>query len=287
MAVTAVRSCWVLAKGVRTHYTQCGDAGPAVVLCHGAGPGGSGHAGFRRMIPALAEHFQVYAPDQLSFGQTDARPHAWPVRGYQSLVDHVADFLEALCLDEVMLAGNSQGAYVAAKVALDHPEKVKKLFLIGSGTISAAMGTPMPATAGTGALRGFDGTAAGMRAFLSTVVLDQSTITDDLVAERMANVSRPGVAEARKAFADGRARMERDPNLFQAFDLRGRLPALTIPARFIWGKQDGYAVPELGIQLEKQLPNIPFTWIDHAGHQVQTDQPDLVNRMVAEFFLEP
>lgn len=286
MAVTAVRSCWVLAKGVRTHYTQCGDSGPAVVLCHGAGPGGSGHAGFRKMIPALAEHFQVYAPDQLSFGLTDARPHAWPVQAYQSLVDHVADFIDALCLDEVMLAGNSQGAYVAVKYALDHPERVKKLFLIGSGTISAAMGTPMPATAGTGALATFDGTAAGMRAFLSTVVLDQGTITDELVAERLANVSRPGVAEARKAFSQARARMEKDPNLFQRFDLRGRLPQLTIPTRFIWGRQDSYAVPALGEKLEQQLPNIPFTWIDNAGHQVQTDQPDLVNQMVRDFFLE-
>jgi len=285
MAVTSVRSRWVLANGVRTHYVQCGDAGPAVVLCHGAGPGGSGNAGFRMMIPALAEHFQVYAPDQLSFGQTDARPHAWPVKGYQSLVDHVADFIDALCLDEVLLAGNSQGAYVAVKYALDHPERVKKLFLIGSGTISSAMGTPMPPSPGTGALATFDGSAQGMRRFLETVVLDKSTITDALIAERLANVNRPGVAEARKAFATARAQMEKDPNLFQRFDLRGRLPQMTIPTRFIWGKLDTYAPPELGKKLEALLPNIPFTYIDNAGHQCQTDQPALVNRMVAEFFL--
>ena len=285
MAVTPVRSCWVLANGVRTHYVQCGDSGPAVVLCHGAGPGGSGNAGFRKMIPALGEHFQVYAPDQLSFGLTEVSPHAWPVQAYQSLVDHVADFIDALCLDEVMLAGNSQGAYVAVKYALDHPERVKKLFLIGSGTISNAMGTPMPPSVGMGALAGFDGTEQGMRRFLETVVVDKSSITDALVLERLANVNRPGVAEARKAFSTARARMEKDPNLFQRFDLRGRLPQMTIPTRFIWGKLDTYAPVELGKNLEKQLPNIPFTYIDGAGHQCQTDQPEVVNSMVKAFFL--
>lgn len=78
-----------------------------------------GAAGWRFMLPALAEAgYRAYAPDQLSMGFTDTRPHAWPVNGHQSLVDHVHDFIEALCLDEVYLVGNSQGAYVAANMLL-------------------------------------------------------------------------------------------------------------------------------------------------------------------------
>ncbi len=65
---------WVLANGVRTHYSWAGTEGPAVVLCHGGGPGSSGGAGWRFMLPALAEAgFRVYAPDQISMGWTDAR----------------------------------------------------------------------------------------------------------------------------------------------------------------------------------------------------------------------
>jgi 2-hydroxy-6-oxonona-2,4-dienedioate hydrolase len=284
MTDTKMRSSWVLANGVRTHFTESGDSGPAVVLCHGAGPGSSGKAGFRFMIPALGEHFRVYAPDQLSFGLTDTRPHAWPVNGHQSLVDHVADFIDALCLDEVMLVGNSQGAYVATRYALDHPEKVKKLFLIGSGTISAAMGTPMPPTEGLKLLGAFDGTEAFMRKFLETIIIDKSTITDELVAERTAHANRPGAAEARKAFDQGRDRTMKDPNLFQRFDMRGRLPQMTIPTHFIWGEDDVFAPAALGRNLEKLLPNISFSFIKDAGHQAHTDKPDLVNRMVIDFF---
>jgi 2-hydroxy-6-oxonona-2,4-dienedioate hydrolase len=278
-----IRSSWVLANGVRTHYSESGDSGPAVVLCHGGGPGSSGYAGWRLMLPALGEHFRVYAVDQLSYGQTDARPHAWPVNGHQSLVDHVADFIDALCLDEVMLVGNSQGAYVAVKYALDHPEKVKKLFLIASGTISRAMGAPMPDSEGRRAMAAFDGSAKAMRRFLEAVVVDKTTITDELVNDRVAAAKRPGVAESSKAFEEATARLK-DPNWMQRYDLRGRLPQMTIPTKFVWGKLDSFAPMDLGQKLEKQLPNIEFSYVDGAGHQVQTDQPELVNRMVIDFF---
>lgn len=284
MAQPKIRSSWVLANGVRTHYSEAGDAGPAVVLCHGGGPGSSGKAGWRFMLPALAEAgFRAYAIDQLSFGLTDARPHAWPVNGHQSLVDHVADFVDALCLDEVMLAGNSQGAYVAVKYALDHPEKARKVFMIGSGTISAAMGLPMPETEGVRVMNAFDGTPRAMRAFLELVTVDKNTVTDELVAERVAAANRPGVAQAVKAFNEGRARMAKDPNWRQRFDLSSRLPQMTIPAKFIWGQLDTFVPVELGHKLEKLLPNIPFTYVEGAGHQSQTDKPEMVNRMVIDF----
>ena len=78
--------------------------------------------------------------------------------------------------------------------------------------------------------------------------------------------------------------MLKDPNLFQRFEVSSRLPRLTIPTRFVWGNQDTRAPLDLARGLEKLLPNIPFEYIDQAGHQVQTDQPALVNKMVLDFF---
>lgn len=284
MANATIRSNWILANGVRTHYSECGDSGPAVVLLHGGGPGSSGWAGWRFMLPALAEAgFRAYAIDQLSFGLTDARPNAWPVNGLQSLVDHVADVIDALCLDEVLLAGNSQGAYVAVKYALDHPDKARKVFMIGSATVGAAMGIPMPQTEGLRLLNAYDGTPRAMRAFLEAVTLDKSTVTDELVNDRVAAANRPGVAESVKAFQAGRARVAADANWRQRFELKSRLPQMTMPAMFIWGAQDDFVPVEIGKALEKLLPNIPFTFVEGAGHQSQTDKPDVVNKMVIDF----
>jgi 2-hydroxy-6-oxonona-2,4-dienedioate hydrolase len=284
LTALTVRSEWVLVNGIRTHYAQAGDSGPAVVLCHGGGPGSSGGGAFRLLIPVLAKHFRVYAPDQLAYGLTDTRPHAWPVKAHESLVEHIAGFIDALCLDEVMMLGQSQGAYVAAKYALDHPEQVKKLFLVASGTISNAMKLPMPITDALRTLNAFDGTAPAMRAFLEGIISNKESITDELVQSRLSMATRPGAAESRDAFEKARQRMNADPNLFQRFDLRGRLPYLTIPTKFIWGNQDTFAPVSLGHELEKVLPNISFTYIDNSGHQVQTDQPDIVSRIVIEHF---
>jgi 2-hydroxy-6-oxonona-2,4-dienedioate hydrolase len=280
----ATRSNWVLVNGIRTHYTEAGSEGPAVVLCHGGGPGSSGGGAFRMMIPTLAQHFRVYALDQLSYGETDTRPHAWPTKGHQSLVDHVAGFIDALCLDQVMLLGQSQGAYVAAKYAVDNPERVKSLFLIASGTISNAMKIEMPMSDALKALNAYDGTPEKMRSFLEGLLLDKASITDELVQARVQLANRPGAAEARKAFEDGRRRVTADPGLFQRFDLRARLPLLRVPTLFVWGNQDYFAPADLGRKLEQQLPNIRFRFIDQAGHQAQNDQPELMNQLVVEHF---
>lgn len=277
---------WVLANGVRTHYAWAGTEGPAVVLIHGGGPGASGAAGWRFMLPALAEAgFRAYAPDQLSMGMTDARPHAWPVRAHQSLVDHVRDFIEALCLEDVGLVGNSQGAYVSVKYALDNPHRVSKLFLIGSGTISQAMDVSRPGdqNPAVAALRDYDYSIEAMRHFLGAIVNDPSKLSDELVQSRHEAANRPGIRESRQAFEEAVRRRGADPKLKQQFMLLDSLPKLAIPAKFVWGKEDKFAPVEMGYQLEKLLPNIPFSYIEAAGHQCQTDQPELVNRLVVEF----
>jgi pimeloyl-ACP methyl ester carboxylesterase len=281
-----VHDGWVLARGVRTHYAWAGTSGPPVVLLHGGGPGSSGAAGWSLMLGPLAEAgFRVLAPDQLSMGMTDARPHAWPVLGHQSLVNHVADFLDALCLDDVMLVGNSQGAYVAAKLAMDRPELVSKLFLIGSGTISEAMGISRAGmNAGMQALLDYDYTEEGMRRFLQAIVNRPSQVSEALIQARHAAANLPGIRESKKAFDEAVKRRRQDPALSQQFSMKETLPKLTTPALFVWGEEDRFAPATMGREVEQLLPNIPFQFIAGAGHQVQTDQPELVNQLVINWF---
>ncbi|MBP3973066.1 alpha/beta fold hydrolase [Pseudoxanthomonas spadix] len=278
---------WVLANGVRTHYSWAGTEGPVVILCHGGGPGSSGEAGWRFMLPALAKAgFRVFAPDQISMGLTDARPHAWPVLGHQSLVDHVRDFIDALCLDDVHMVGNSQGAYVAAKYAIDHPEKVRKCFFIGSATIAMSMGLPRPDggnNAAFQALVSYDFTEEAMRRFLVAIISDPSKVSDNLVRSRHEAANRPGIRESLQAFHAYQERMRNDPKLWDRFSLIDSLPKLKVPSKFIWGVDDSFAPVQMGHELEKLLPNIPFEYIAGAGHQCQTDQPELVNNMVIDF----
>src|SRR5712692_3791467 len=283
MSSGPLRSRFVIAGRILTHYVEAGDNGPPVVLCHGGGAGSSGEAGFGRIMPALGQHFQVYAPDSVGgYGLTD--PYFKATEGVQNRVDQVAAFIDTLCLDQVCLAGNSQGAYVVAKYALEHPDRVKKLFLIASATISGAMGIKAPDSEGMRVLRAYDGSKEAMRRLLESIVWDKSQITDELVNLRNDAANRPGAPQSREAFEEGQKRLTQDPNMRLKFDLTHTLPKLQLPTMFIWGANDNFAPPELGQQLEKVLPNIPFTYIANAGHQVQNDQSEQVSQLMVDFF---
>ena len=91
--MTDFRSRNVMTGRFRTHYTECGGNGPALVLCHGGGPGSSGEAGFGQLMPTLAVKFQVYALDSVGgFGETD--PYYPASEGVQSRVDQLEAFMD-------------------------------------------------------------------------------------------------------------------------------------------------------------------------------------------------
>lgn len=282
MSESPLRSRYVMAGRVRTHYSEAGHNGPPVVLCHGGGAGSSGEAGFGRIMPALGEKLQVYALDGVGgYGDTD--PYFPTPEGMQNRVDQLEDFIDALCLEGICLGGNSQGAWVAAKYAIEHPDRVRKLLLVASATIARAVGIQPPETEGMRALRSYDGTRESMRRVLEALIWDKGLITDQLVDLRNAAANRPGAPEARRRFEEGSARLTQDPNLRLKFEMKHTLPRLTIPTTFLWGENDNFAPADLGRQLEKVLPSVPFKYIPRAGHQAQNDQPAVFSQLVIDF----
>ena len=282
MSESPLRSRNVMAGRIRTAYTEAGNNGPAVVLCHGGGPGSSGEAGFGQLMPTLGTKNQVYALDSVGgFGDTD--PYYPASEGVQSRVDQLEAFMDTLCIEKAAVGGNSQGAWVAAKYALEHPDRVEKLVLIASNTISGSMGMEIPMTEGMKAIRAYNGTEESMRALLQTIVWNKNLITDELVKLRNDCANRPGAEQARKTFQEGQQRLTKDPNLRLKYDMRNTLPKLTIPTICIWGENDGFAPVELGRQLEKMLPNVKFHYVAKAGHQVQNDQPQIVSKLIIDF----
>jgi pimeloyl-ACP methyl ester carboxylesterase len=278
-----VISNWVKVNGVRTHYVEAGRGDP-VILVHGAGPGAFGWAGWRQTIPALAKHFHVMAIDTLGFGYTDKPTDI--VYSDQASVDHLAGFIDALCLDKVNLCGNSRGAYMAAKYTLDHPERVTRLLMISSGSIASAMGLDRTGSqkAGMRRLQGYDGTAASMRGFVEIIVHDHSKITDELIDARVKMAALPGHDYVQKSQKEYRERMKDDPNERQLFDIRHRLPMLTIPQYMVWGAKDSFAPPAFADQLREMLPNVTFEMLENSGHQAQNDESDRFNEIALSFF---
>jgi pimeloyl-ACP methyl ester carboxylesterase len=221
------QSLFVNANGVKTRFIVAGQGRP-VVLVHGGGPGSSGEYGWWRNIPVLAQHFQVFALDRIGFGLTDTPQDEL---GDPVLARHLADFIDAVCLKEVYMIGNSMGAYGVARYALDFPDRVKKMVLVASGSIGAAMGLEHKPSEGMRAMRRFDSepTRENMRAVLEGLVSNKAGITDELIEGRFKLASQPGAMRSQKLQQNYRQRLQNDPNLRQQYSMLHRLPELTIP----------------------------------------------------------
>ncbi len=124
-------SVWV--KGYRIHYVVQGPAdGPAVVLVHGLG----GRAeDWRDLSPYFAKAgVRVYMPDLPGFGRSDK-----PAEFSYSVQDQAAmvvGFLDAMGLKQVDLGGWSMGGWIVQRVAINHPERVRRLILIDSAGLN-------------------------------------------------------------------------------------------------------------------------------------------------------
>lgn len=278
-----VLSNYVNVNGIRTHFVEAGQGEP-LIMVHGAGPGAFGWAGWRQTIPALAKHYHCYAIDTLGFGLTDKPSNI--IYSDQASVDHLAGFIDALCLDQVNLLGNSRGAYMTAKYTCDHPDRVKRLLMISSGSIAMAMGIERQEKQKEGLkqLQGYDGTPEAMRKFMQKIVHDHSKITDELIAVRVKMAALPGhdfVQKSQKIYRDSLAT---NPNERQRFELTHRLPQLTIPMHMVWGAKDSFAPPEFADKLRALLPNVSFDMLPNSGHQAQNDESDKFNEIALSFF---
>lgn len=284
MATPGIRSEWVtLANGAKAHYAAAGESGPPIILLHGGIQGSSGAAGWRLMMPFLAENgFRVYAPDRPAFGLSDTREAFWPKRGWMSWVQFVDDFANALNLDSFHLAGNSQGAQTAAYYTVYHPERVRSLAMIASGGLNAALGID-PADLKKGiSTSPFTGTPESMGAMLTAIIHRKESLSDDLLEmrTRAANNHSEAYAAANRWNREAAA----DPNRSHMIDLRGKLDKITIPAIYLYGMQDVLGPVENAYLQEDRLPNVQFFYPDDCGHQGQTDQPDMHNQAFLEFF---
>lgn len=279
-----VRSRWVMANGVKTHYSECGDEGKTLVALHGGGAGSSGESGMGLVLPLLGRDFRIYAPDSIGgFGLTD--PAAPTPYGLISRAEHTGDFADALGLEKFSILGNSQGAWAGAYYAALHPDRVEKLVIVSSLTIAMAMGIKQEPNAAMRALIGYNGTREGMKGLLEALIIDKSRITNELVDARQSAATRPGAYEAFQRMAKGIEYVRNDPVLSLQTRWMELLPALTrrIPTLLVWGTADTFAVPETGAALAKMLPDARIEWVEGAGHQVQTDAPDQSAEIIREF----
>ncbi|NMO01481.1 alpha/beta fold hydrolase [Gordonia sp. TBRC 11910] len=261
--------------------TEAGEGAP-VVLLHGGGPGATGASNYSRNIDALATKFRVIVPDMPGYGRSSKDIDQSDPFG--DLAMFVRGLLDELDVERAHLVGNSYGGAAALRLAMDRPDRVGKLILMGPGGIGTTRALP---TKGLNSLLGYYGGDGPTKQKLSEfireyLVYDASAIDDELIELRYQASIQPDVV------ANPPLRRPSGPTALRTvlrMDLTRdrRLASVQAPTLVIWGADDQVNRPAGGPTLAKTMPNCDLYVAARTGHWVQWERADLFNDLASTF----
>ncbi len=260
----------VSAGGIAVNYHDYGTGEP-VVFIHGSGPGVTAWANWRLVLPKIAATRRALAPDMMGFGYTE-RPagikYGMDVWGRQ-----LVDFLDALKLDKVDLVGNSFGGALALWMAIRHPDRVRKLVLMGS------MGTEFKITAGLDNVWGYQPSQDAMRTAINSFVCDKTIVTEDLVKMRYDASIRPGYQESFGSMFPA----PRQNSVDAMASKYGDIAAIRHETLILHGREDQVIPTETSDTLFSLIPNAQLHLFGKCGHWTQIEQNGRFLAMVESF----
>ena len=264
----------ITAAGIRTNYHDSGGAGAPVLLIHGSGPGVSAWANWRLVMPALAQQARVIAPDMVGFGYTE-RPQGF-VYSMDAWVRQAVGLLDALGIERTDLVGNSFGGGLSLALAIAHPERVRRLVLMGSAGVS------FPLTEGLDAVWGYTPSVENMRAIMDYFAFDQGLMSDDLARLRFEASIRPGFQESFAAMFPAPRQRWIEALASAEADIR----ALPHQALVIHGREDRVIPLATSLTLSSWIQRSQLHVYGQCGHWTQIEHAARFARLVGDFLTE-
>jgi pimeloyl-ACP methyl ester carboxylesterase len=273
MTPWALREAVQLSRG-RIAYDVLGS-GPPVVLVHGT-PTSSFL--WRRVAPALAEHFRVHVFDMLGFGASERHEDQ-----EVSIAVHAAVLAELVAhwgLEAPALVGHDIGGATVLRAHLLEGVAVSRLALVDAVVLRPWI-TP---------------TTQHIRAHLEAYATMPNHIWSQVTAAHLRRAVRREMSE--EAFAGhfgqwagprGQALWLRNLRQFDeahtaAFE--DRLGAISVPTLVLWGAGDEWLDPAVGEEIERRIPGARRVLIPDAGHFAMEDRPEEVTLALRDFLAE-
>jgi pimeloyl-ACP methyl ester carboxylesterase len=269
----AATSRYAQAGPLRVHYNEAG-AGHPVIFTEGQGPGTSAWVVYHRVVGPLSQHFRCLLLDQPGYGKSDVVTVTTESRSTM-YARCVVDFMDALDIEKASLVDMSFGAATALVVALEHPERVHKLVLHGSGLGGPSLFGHNPAEGILVMAEAFQNpTMETMRKMMNCFLYDGPSYSDEelMLRERLeAWLSRTDQQEARRNSRN----VERD--------LWGDLHRIQAPVLQISGRNDRLGGVERALALFNALPDSRLVVLNRCGHWIPAEKPGEFSRLVIDF----
>jgi pimeloyl-ACP methyl ester carboxylesterase len=231
--------------------------GEPLLYLHGA----QGLLGWEPALAALAQDFDVIAPDHPGFGRTAT------IDGVDDLADMALlylDVLDALDLAGVHVVGHCIGGWVAMEIAIRSTARIKSLTLVDSAGLRIE-GIPradmfiLPQDELAKLLFGGDGAA--------------------WLQQWQASPEEQDVYERNRAAA---AKFSWHPRLCNP-KLSRWLHRIDVPTHVIWGEQDKVLSQAYGAALKERIPVATMTTLAGCGHMPNIERPAEFAAAVTQF----
>lgn len=263
----------IVAAGIRTNYHDVGEGFPLLMI-HGSGPGVSAWANWRLVMPELAARSRVIAPDMVGFGFTD-RP-AGQQYNMDVWVEQAVGLLDALGIERADLVGNSFGGALALALTIRHPQRVRRLVLMGS------VGVPFEITPGLDAVWGYQPSFESMRGIMDYFAWDRSLVNDELAQLRYEASIRPGFQESFAAMFPAPRQRWVDAMTSKEADIRA-IPHETL---VVHGRDDKVIPLLTSLTLADWISRSQLHVYGRCGHWTQIEHSARFARLVSDFLAE-
>ena len=275
---------FVDAGGLRTHVAEAGEGEPLLLL-----HGWPQHWWcWRDLIPALAPHYRVIAPDLRGHGWTDAPPGGYEK---EQLASDVLALLDALGLERVRLIGHDWGGFAGFLMCLRAPERFERFIALNTGH-------PWPGGDWRNLLSiwrfGYQ-VVLGTPGVGARLVRSRPELVIGGALRRAAAHAHTFTAEDLRLFIDrfrDPARAEATSQLYRTFQLREQLPLvrgryrsrrLHTPTLLLFGTQDPVITTRILGGFEPYADEMTVELVDDAGHFIAEDRPALVAERALRF----
>ncbi|MEM7255601.1 MAG: alpha/beta hydrolase [Pseudomonadota bacterium] len=244
------------------------DPRPTLIFIHG----GAAHAHwFDFVARAFVTHYRVLSLDLRGHGNSEwARDSDYR---YETYANDVAQFIQALKLEEAALVGHSMGGMVSLVTASRHPRWVRRLVVIDS----MMQMTPQRASTlrgiGEGRGRAFESQDAYVRGFK---IRPAGTTARPEIVRHMAT-------HACRQFEDGQWRNKFDRNVYakrHPIDGFAHWANVKAPALLVAGGDSDRITPEVLAKVRSACPQVENCAVEAAGHHVTLDNPTGFRREV-------
>ncbi len=264
---------------VNYHYVEYPADGEDVFLLHGYA---SSTYTWEKVAPILNKAgLHVWALDMKGFGWSDKPRDAKydPV----SLMEDVNDWMDYMGLSKVTFVGNSLGGGIAFMMAIDHPDKVKRLVLIDPAIYPQKPPLVIRMSTWPGAV--FTSKLIFGR-WMIRMNLHQVYYHRDWVTKEQVNAYYDRLRTENALYATiavARAIVETNPVTIEKY--AEKMHEMKTHTLLIWGGEDRWIPIKNGYRLKKDLPNAILAVIPECGHIPQEEKPAETATLIKDFIM--